>query len=80
MRKVTLLLGATMEGAEMGDDASFPECKKCNAGVLVPLSDYGQEGATVTYKAWACTNPNCGFSLRIDKGEVTYGKRIQPKQ
>ena len=25
------------------------------------------------YKAWACTNPDCGFSIRIDKGEVTYG-------
>jgi hypothetical protein len=31
------------------------------------------------YKAWACTNPYCGFSLRIDKGEVTYGKKIEPK-
>ena len=57
----------------------YPICKKCNDGVLVPLSDYGQEGASVTYKAWACTNPQCGFSLRIDKGEVTYGRKIQPK-
>ncbi len=57
----------------------YPNCLKCNAGLLVPLSDYGQEGATVTYKAWACTNPDCGFSLRIDKGEVTYGRKIQPK-
>ena len=30
------------------------------------------------YKAWACTNPDCGFSLRVDKGEVTYGKKIEP--
>ena len=59
---------------------SFPTCLKCNKGVLIPLSDYGQEGATVTYKAWACINPDCGFSLRVDKGEVTYGRRIQQKE
>lgn len=59
---------------------TFPACKKCDTGVLIPLSDYGQDGAAVTYKAWACTNPDCGFSLRIDKGEVSYGKKIQPKQ
>ena len=55
------------------------ECQKCNNGTLIPLSDYGQEGASVVFKAWACTNPDCGFSLRVDKGEVTYGKRIEPK-
>ncbi len=58
---------------------SFPKCQKCNQGVLIPLSDYGQEGSTIKYKAWACTNPECGFSLRIDKGEVCYGRKIQPK-
>ena len=57
----------------------FPPCLKCSGGLLVPLSDYGQEGAAVTYKAWGCTNPDCGFSIRIDKGEVTYGRKIQPK-
>lgn len=62
-----------------GSDKSFPKCLKCNLGVLIPLSDYGQEGAAVTYKAWVCSNPDCGFSLRIDKGEVSYGKKIQQK-
>ena len=42
-------------------------------------SFYGRDGAPITYKAWVCTNPDCGFSIRIDKGEVTYGKRIEPK-
>jgi len=64
----------------MESDKNFPGCLKCNNGLLLPLSDYGQEGASVTYKAWACNNPDCGFSLRIDKGEVTYGKKIQDKQ
>ncbi len=59
----------------------FPKCLKCNEeGELIPLSDYGQEGASVLFKAWVCTNPNCGFSLRVDKGEVTYGRRIEQKQ
>ena len=62
-----------------GSAISFPKCQKCNQGVLIPLSDYGQEGSAVTYKAWVCTNPDCGFSLRIDKGEVSYGKKVQPK-
>jgi hypothetical protein len=57
----------------------LPKCQKCNNGLLIPLSDYGQDGASVQYKAWACTNPDCGFSIRIDKGEVSYGKRIEPK-
>jgi hypothetical protein len=57
----------------------WPKCLKCNKGVLIPLSDYGQEGASVLFKAWVCTNPECGFSLRVDKGEVTYGKKIDFK-
>ena len=64
----------------MNTQMNFPTCLKCNTGVLIPLSDYGQEGAAVTYKAWACINPDCGFSLRIDKGEVTYGRKITNKE
>ena len=57
----------------------WPKCLKCNKGVLIPLSDYGQEGASVLFKAWVCNNPECGFSLRVDKGEVTFGKKIDFK-
>jgi len=64
---------------EGGVEMDLPKCQKCNDGLLIPLSDYGQDGASVQYKAWACTNPDCGFSIRIDKGEITYGKRIEPK-
>jgi hypothetical protein len=58
----------------------FPKCQKCREGVLIPLSDYGQEGSAVIFKAWACTDPECGFSLRVDKGEVSYGKKIEHKR
>ena len=56
---------------------AFPECLKCNKGALVPLSDYGRDGAPIMYKAWVCTNPACGFSLRIDNGEISRGKEIK---
>jgi hypothetical protein len=62
-----------------GVEMDLPKCQKCNNGLLIPLSDYGQDGAAVIFKAWACTNPDCGFSLRVDKGEVTYGRKIEPK-
>lgn len=54
----------------------WPNCLKCQKGLLVPLSDYGREGATIRYKAWACTNPDCGFNLRIDNGEISLGRAI----
>jgi hypothetical protein len=44
--------------------------------VLLPLSDYGRDGAPITFKAWACSNPACGFNLRIDNGELSYGRVI----
>jgi hypothetical protein len=27
-------------------------------------------------KAWACTSPDCGFNLRIDNGEISFGRAI----
>ncbi len=58
----------------------FPECHKCSTGVLVPLSDYGRDGATIMYKAWVCTNPECGFTIRIDNGDVSYGKTTEDER
>ena len=55
----------------------FPICKKCEGGVLLPLSDYGREGADIRYKAWVCHNPACGFHLRIDNGEISVGRDLQ---
>ena len=48
----------------------FPKCQKCSQGDLVPLSDFGGQGATVQFKAWVCTNPHCLFNLKIRNGEV----------
>ncbi len=49
---------------------NFPKCQKCKAGDLVPLSDFGSQGAAIQYKAWVCTNPECGFNLKIRNGDV----------
>ncbi len=54
----------------------FPDCLKCGKGSLLPLSDYGRDGASITFKAWVCTNPECGFNLRIDNGEISIGRTV----
>ncbi len=55
----------------------FPNCLKCKVGQLIPLSDYGRDGAPIMYKAWVCSNPECGYNLRIDNGEVSRGREIR---
>ncbi len=49
---------------------SFPKCQRCSKGDLVPLSDFGSQGAAIQYKAWVCTNPDCGYNIKIRNGEV----------
>ena len=58
-------------------EITFPSCLKCERGVLVPLSDYGRDGASIQFKAWVCNNPECGYNLRIDNGEVSLGKEVR---
>jgi len=58
------------------DSAQFPDCMKCGEGVLIPLSDYGRDGASIRYKAWVCSSPECGFNIRIDNGEISFGRSL----
>lgn len=58
------------------EQSVFPRCRKCNNGELVPLSDFGGQGAAVTYKAWVCTNPECGFNLKIRNGDIYINEPI----
>ncbi len=64
----------------------FPECMACipgdepgeqTNGVLLPMSDYGRDGAPIRYKAWVCSNPVCGFNIRIDNGEISFGRGVR---
>ncbi|MGH2364946.1 MAG: hypothetical protein ACRDHX_09885 [Chloroflexota bacterium] len=45
-------------------------------GDLVPLSDFGNQGAAIEYKAWVCTNPSCTFNLKIRNGEIFVNEPI----
>ena len=49
----------------------WPVCQHCDTGVLLPLSDYGPQGADLVYKVWVCHNPGCGQYFRIQKGQVS---------
>jgi hypothetical protein len=60
----------------MTEGRDWPTCKKCKDGILIPLSDYGRDGATIMYKAWVCSDPDCGFNLRIDNGEISIGRPV----
>ncbi len=67
----------TLSGAvNMPEESGFPPCQKCGSGILLPLSDYGRDGAAIRYKAWVCSNPQCGFNIRIDNGEISLGRSI----
>ena len=65
-----------VEGKVNKMESEYPKCLKCATGVLIPLSDYGKDGASIMYKAWVCSNPECGFNLRIDNGEISVGRSI----
>ena len=58
------------------ESIELPECRNCGKGAMLPLSDYGREGASIEYKAWVCSNPECGFNIRIDNGEISYGRTV----
>jgi len=55
-------------GEVMIVEAAFPKCQACKKGDLLPLSDFGGQGAPIHYKAWVCTNPDCGFNIKIRNG------------
>ena len=58
------------------ENMMFPKCLKCEKGDLVPLSDFGGQGADVHYKAWVGTNPDCGYNLKIRNGEIYLNEPI----
>jgi hypothetical protein len=46
----------------------------------VPLSDYGTEGSMVIFKAWVCTNPRCGFNIKIYKGNLFFNEPVNDRR
>jgi hypothetical protein len=70
------MAGRPGSGEESMTDQTYPTCKKCGDGMLLPLSDYGRDGAPIHFKAWVCHNPVCGFNIRIDNGEISMGREL----
>ena len=58
------------------ENSNLPKCQKCNSGDLVRLSDFCSQGAAVHYKAWVCTDPECGFNIKIRNGDVYINEPI----
>ena len=58
------------------DSNSFPDCRACAEGSLLPLSDFGSQGAPIHYKAWVCSNPECGINIKIRNGDVYLNEPI----
>ena len=63
------------EGEDIVENA-FPRCRKCGEGDLVPLSDFGSQGASIEYKAWVCTNPTCLYNIKIRNGDIIINEPI----
>lgn len=54
----------------------FPHCRKCGEGELVPLSDFGSQGASIQFKAWVCTNPQCLYNVKIRNGDIIINEPV----
>ena len=54
----------------------FAKCRQCGEGDLVPLSDFSNQGASLMYKAWVCTNIDCGYNMKIRSGEIVVNEPI----
>ena len=55
---------------------TWAQCRQCTNGDLLPLSDFGSQGAPIHYKAWVCSNPDCGFNIKIRNGDVYLNEPI----
>ena len=57
--------------------SEFPICKACdNNGNLLPLAEFGSQGAPIHYKAWVCSVPGCGYNIKIRNGDVYINEPI----
>ncbi len=66
-------------GEQDAERGGFPRCRRCGRGELVPLSDFGPHGGELRYKAWVCTDPACGFAVKIHGGEIIRHRGAPPR-
>ena len=61
-------------GSEHGTGSSVSSWPEVRCGTSTPAFRLRREGASIRYKAWVCSSPECGFNIRIDNGEITFGR------
>ena len=66
----------TTAGRGLVEQCNMPKCQRCHVGDLLPLSDFGSQGASIMYKAWVCTNPECGYNIKIRNGDIYINEPI----
>jgi len=71
-----LFPGRWIQRRDIVEQNGWPQCRKCMEGDLLPLSDFGSHGAPIHYKAWVCSNPDCGFNIKIRNGDVYQNEPI----
>jgi len=75
-RRVDIFVLCTTCKGGVSVEYGFPRCRKCGAGELVPLSDFGSQGASIQYKAWVCTNPSCLYNVKIRNGDIIINEPV----
>ena len=58
----------------------FPKCRKCDDGELVPSRISAARARPIHFKAWVCTNPDCGYNIKIRNGELFIDEPINDGQ
>jgi hypothetical protein len=58
------------------ENGAIPKCQTCKTGDLLPLSDFGSQGSAIHYKAWVCSNPDCGYNIKIRNGDIYINEPI----
>ena len=70
------LRGVWKEIQVVEENGTWPGVSTMSGGDLLPLSDFGGQGASIHYKAWVCSNPDCGFNIKIRNGDVYLNEPI----
>ena len=77
MEKVMVAASRNLEGTDTVICGTRYGNVMASRGSVIPLFvQQVRDGAPITYKAWVCSNPDCGFNLRIDNGEISFGRSV----
>ena len=54
--------------------ATLPKCPNCENGELLPFCDETKESKNLYLKAWACSNKECKYFIKFDRGDIVTGE------